>query len=355
MKENNYHVIGVMSGTSLDGIDLVQLKFQISDKGLWSYKILKSETLPYSKLLKNNLQEAISYSKEKITAFDVSYSKYLADVISEFIKKHNIKNLDGVCSHGHTIWHQPENGLTLQIGNLPILAKLINEKVICDFRVQDVDLGGNGAPLVPIGDRLLFPEYDYCLNLGGFANISFENKDLKRIAFDVCPVNIVMNNYAELFGKQYDEDGKIAASGKLNLALLKQLNDLDYYSKKAPKSLGLEWVQDKIFPLLEESGCVSEDILHTFVEHVAIQLARQFPVGVSVLITGGGVYNRYLINRFKSMSNAKIFIPSSELIEYKEALIFGLLGVLKLRDEINCLSSVTGAEKDHSSGEIILP
>jgi len=355
LKKKNYHVIGVMSGTSLDGVDLAQLKFQISDEGVWSFEILKSETLPYSKLWKKNLQEAISYSKEKMVGFNAAYTKYLVDVISEFINKHKIENLDGICSHGHTIWHQPENGLTLQIGNLPIIAKLINEKVICDFRVQDVDFGGNGAPLVPIGDRLLFERYDYCLNLGGFANISFENKDLKRIAFDVCPVNIVLNKYAELFGKQYDDEGKIAASGKLNLTLLEKLNNLDYYSIKAPKSLGLEWVQDKIFPMLGDSGSVAEDILHTFVEHVAIQLARQFPDEASVLITGGGVYNRYLIERLKSHSNTKIVIPTSELIEYKEALIFGLLGVLRLRDEENCLSSVTGAKEDHSSGKIIIP
>ena len=354
MKKKNYHVIGVMSGTSLDGIDLAQLKFQISDKGIWSFEIIKSETLAYSKLWKNNLQEAISYSKEKMVDFNTAYTRYLADVISEFINKHKIENLDGVCSHGHTIWHQPENGLTLQIGNLPLLAKSIKQKVICDFRVQDVALGGNGAPLVPIGDRLLFSNYNYCLNLGGFANISFENKDLKRIAFDVCPVNIVMNDYAEFFDKPYDEDGEIAASGKLNTELLQHLNNLDYYSKKAPKSLGLEWVQSTIFPILKSSGISSEDILHTFVEHVSIQLANQFRDEASVLITGGGVYNKYLIDRLKSHSNAKVVIPDSELIEYKEALIFGLLGVLRLRDEENCLSSVTGAEKDHSSGKIFI-
>jgi len=205
--------------------------------------------------------------------------------------------------------------------------------------------------LVPIGDRLLFSEYDYCLNLGGFANISFEKRG-KRIAYDVCPVNIVMNMYAEKLGNPYDEGGKIAASGKLNRNLLQQLNNLDYYSKSAPKSLGLEWVQEKIIPLLKDSEVSSEDILRTFVEHIAIQLANQFPESSSVLITGGGVYNEYLISRLKSLSEIKIVIPSSEIIEYKEALIFGLLGVLKLRNAINCMASVTGAKRDHSSGKI---
>jgi anhydro-N-acetylmuramic acid kinase len=343
-----------MSGTSLDGIDLAQLLFQISENGVWSFKILKSETIPYSLSWKEKLQEAISFSKEKIVVLDETYTRYLAKIISEFINKNKINNLDAVCSHGHTIWHQPENGITLQIGNLPILAKFIGHKVICDFRVQDVEMGGNGAPLVPIGDRLLFSKYDYCLNLGGFANISFEHQE-KRIAYDVCPVNIVMNKYAELIGKPYDEDGEIAASGKLNSALLDQLNNLNYYKKSAPKSLGLEWVQDKIFPLLDDSENTAEDVLHTFVEHIAIQLANQFIEGTCVLISGGGVYNKYLINRLKYYSNVKIVMPSSEHIEYKEALIFGLLGVLKLRDENNCLSSVTGAIRDHSSGKIIIP
>ncbi len=354
MITEDYHVIGVMSGTSLDGIDLAELLFQISEEGVWSFKIIKSETIAYPSFWKENLQTAILYSKEKMEGFNKEYTQYLGGVILEFVKKNQIENIDAVCSHGHTIWHQPENGLTLQIGNLPALSTLINQQVVCDFRVQDVDLGGNGAPLVPVGDRLLFSEYDYCLNLGGFANVSFE-KGGKQIAYDVCPVNIVMNTYAELLGKPYDEGGRIAASGELNQDLLQQLNNLEYYSKSAPKSLGLEWVQKNIFPLLKASGSSSVVVLHTFAEHIAIQLANQFQSRASVLFTGGGVYNEYLISRIKSLSDIKIVIPSSEIIEYKEALIFGLLGVLKMRDETNCLSSVTGAMKDHSSGKIFIP
>ena len=354
MITEEYHVIGVMSGTSLDGIDIAELLFQVSSDGVWDFKILKAETIPYPPIWKNNLQIAISYSEDEIVIFNKEYTKYLAEVISGFITKHQIKNLDAVCSHGHTIWHQPEKGLTLQIGNLPELANLINEKIVCDFRVQDVALDGHGAPLVPVGDRLLFSKYDYCLNLGGFANISFENEG-NRIAYDVCPVNIVMNIYAELLGMPYDDGGKFASSGNLNLKLLQQLNRLEFYAKLPPKSLGLEWVQNIILPLLEDSESSSEDILRTFVEHVAIQLANQFPKEISVLITGGGVYNQYLISRLELLTNIEVVIPSSELIEYKEALIFGLLGVLKLKNENNCLSSVTGAKRDHSSGEIFIP
>ncbi len=355
MTKNNYHVIGVMSGTSLDGIDLAELHFYKSKAGSWDYKIIIAVTVPYPLLWKELLKEDIFYSEKKIVTFNEQYTLYLAKVISGFIYYDKIKDLDAICSHGHTIKHQPDKGFTLQIGNLPSLAKKINQKVVCDFRIKDVELGGNGAPLVPIGDRLLFSEYDYCLNLGGFANISFEKQDLKRIAYDICPVNIVLNHYAELLGKPYDKNGFFAASGKLNTDLLQKLNRLEYYSNIGPKSLGLEWVQHEIFPLLESSGSSLKDILHTFIEHIAIQLASQLSEGNSVLITGGGVYNKYLIRRLKKLTKIEIIIPSPKLIEYKEALIFGLLGVLKLRNENNCLSSVTGAKKDHSSGEIFIP
>lgn len=362
-----------MSGTSLDGIDLAELIFTYSDEK-WSFQILNAETVPYSFFWKNELREAINYSEEQLERLDFKYTEKLSEEISKFIKKHNIQEIDAVCSHGHTILHQPDKGFTYQIGNLPRISKTLKQTVVCDFRVQDVALGGQGAPLVPIGDKLLFPEYDYCLNLGGFANCSFENKG-ERIAFDICPANIVLNKYAEKLGMDFDEGGKLAASGKVDEGLLQKLNTLSFYSEKPPKSLGLEWVKSTVFPLLEAAAISSEDILRTFTEHIAVQLASQFsdastslsnrastePVlsaveGVSnrasVLITGGGVYNSFLIKQLKNLSSVAVIIPSSEIVEYKEALIFGLLGVLKLRDEVNCLASVTGATKDHSSGKI---
>jgi len=349
LKPKNHHIIGVMSGTSLDGIDLAELHFLVSENNTWSFEIGIAETIAYPAIWKNNLQEAISYSEEKMKGFNKEYTLYLAAVISEFIKRNNIKNIDAVSSHGHTVWHQPQNGLTLQIGNLPELASLINEKVVCNFRVQDVALGGNGAPLVPIGDRLLFSEYDYCLNLGGFANISFES-ETKRIAYDVCPVNIVLNSLAEKLGFPYDDGGKIASKGSVNKQLFLQLNKLNYYSEKAPKSLGLEWVQKEIIPLLAASKISTEDKISTVTEHIAFQLALQFNEKSSVLVTGGGAYNFYLLVRIQFYKFINLVIPSSELIEYKEALIFGLLGVLKLRNEVNCMASVTGAKQDHCSG-----
>jgi anhydro-N-acetylmuramic acid kinase len=342
-----------MSGTSLDGIDLAEIIYNFSESK-WNFEIITAETVPYSSFWKDELREAINYSEEKLERLDFKYTEKLSEEILKFIKKHNILEIDAVCGHGHTILHQPEKGSTYQIGNLPKISKMLGQTVVCDFRVQDVELGGQGAPLVPIGDRLLFPEYDYCLNLGGFANCSFE-KNGERIAFDICPINIVLNNYAEKLGHNFDEGGKLAASGKVNEALLVKLNTLPFYIKKPPKSLGLEWVKEQIFPLLDASGISSEDILRTFTEHIAVQLAKQFRENASVLISGGGAYNSFLIERLNKIAQVETTIPFREIVEFKEALIFGLLGVLKLRDEVNCLASVTGAERDHASGKIFSP
>lgn len=353
MRKNDYWVIGVMSGTSLDGIDLAFIHFSLSEKRQWQFELLRCETAPYPAYWKGILQAAIDKSATELDEIDADYTIYLASVISGFIAKHKIKNLDAVCSHGHTILHQPHQGITLQIGNLPNLAKLLGQTVVCDFRVQDVLLGGQGAPLVPVGDRLLFGQYDYCLNLGGFANCSFEKLGF-RLAYDICPANIVLNHYAEKMGHSFDAGGNLGASGLLNTPLLVALNALPFYKDPAPKSLGLEWVQKYIFPLLDAFEQKNENILRTFTEHIAMQLAAQFSENASVLITGGGVYNSYLISRLQYYKKIDSIIPPSELIEYKEALIFGLLGVLKLREEVNCLSSVTGASNDHSSGKIYL-
>jgi anhydro-N-acetylmuramic acid kinase len=351
MNQNEYHVIGVMSGTSLDGIDLAELVLSYSENNGWEFKTMAAETVPYSNKWKSELQEAILFSKERIQRLNKDYTMYLSQVIYSFIKKYEIQDLDIVSSHGHTVLHQPDKGITCQIGNLKGLANIIGQTVVCDFRPEDVALGGQGAPLVPIGDRLLFAQYDYCLNLGGFANISSE-LDGKRIAYDICPVNIVLNYLSEQLGKTYDEGGKMAMTGAVDNELLAALNRLDYYTKPPPKSLGLEWVQKQVLPLFEASTSNSVNILRTYTEHVAIQISTQIQTGSSLLISGGGVYNSFLMNRLESMSDVNITIPSKEIIEYKEAIIFGLLGVLKMRNEINCLSSVTGADRDHSSGII---
>ncbi|WP_434036842.1 anhydro-N-acetylmuramic acid kinase [Formosa sp. 4Alg 33] len=353
MVKNNFNIIGVMSGTSLDGVDIIYASFKYSNH--WEYTIIESETIAYSSDWLAVLSSLVSQSKTELRAIDESYTTLLAHLILQFIEKYNIKHIDAVCSHGHTAQHDPDHGYTYQIGNLPKLAEILQLDVVCNFRVQDVELGGQGAPLVPIGDALLFPDFDFCLNLGGFTNVSTEIKG-ERIAFDVCPMNIVLNHYTKQVGFDYDDGGKLASTGLVHADLLHELNALPFYKADYPKSLGLEWVVAHVFPLIDSKNLDVHDVLRTFVEHIAIQIAKILPVtkSVSLLITGGGAFNSFLIERLKALTTCEITIPDQLVIEYKEALIFGLLGILKLRGEINCLKCVTGANKDHSTGVIYL-
>ncbi|RTY71394.1 MULTISPECIES: anhydro-N-acetylmuramic acid kinase [unclassified Flavobacterium] len=355
MFKEKYTIIGVMSGTSLDGVDLAYIVFTVKNNE-WDFQILESETVPYSIDWLNKLKIAVGFSETALEKLNQDYTQLLAAIISDFIEKHEIKNLDAVCSHGHTILHQPQNGFTLQIGNLPEIAPLISQTVVCDFRIQDVQLGGQGAPLVPIGDRILFSEYEYCMNLGGFSNVSFEQNN-KRIAFDISPVNTVLNFYANQLGLDYDDKGSISKTGICNKDLVQELNALDFYQKKHPKSLGFEFVKETVLPIIESYSIPIKDKLHTFTEHVALQIAVALPNKKgSLFITGGGAYNDFLMERIQChLPEMKIIIPSTKILEFKEALIFALLGVLKLRGEINVLSSVTGAKSDHSSGIIYSP
>ena len=354
MVKQSYSVIGVMSGTSLDGVDLAHIHFVIKDKK-WSFTILQTETVPYPPEWIHQLKSAVNYNDSELKNLNEDYTHYLSTIIKQFISKHQLDLIDAVCSHGHTILHQPQNGFTLQIGNLPAIAKIVGKKVICDFRVQDVLLGGQGAPLVPIGDRILFSDYDYCLNLGGFSNISFENNG-NRIAFDISPVNTVLNFYANQLGFDYDNRGEIARNGEVHLKLLNELNELDYYKKQFPKSLGIEYVNEIVLPLIEKHPVSTENKIATFTEHIAIQISLALPHKTGKLLTtGGGAYNNFLLERIKYyLPKMQIIVPDKKTIEFKEALIFALLGVLKLRNEINVLSSVTGAKKDHSSGIVFL-
>ena len=301
--------------------------------------------------MEDKLVKAIHKSEEELLELDLEYGKLLAKKVNDFIKKNNILNIDFIASHGHTVLHQPEKGITLQIGNGQLLANETQQNVVCDFRTQDVKLGGQGAPLVPIGDAILFHQYDACLNLGGFANVSF-NKQNRRIAFDICPVNIVLNYYVNTLGFDYDNKGKIASTGIINAKLLEELNSLNYYKSKHPKSLGLEWVQSTIFPLIDDKNLEIRDVLATFIEHVAIQITVSTKNCKNLFITGGGVFNEFLMQRINHYSNLEIIIPNSQIVNYKEALIFAFLGLLRVDNQVNCLSSVTGAKKDHSSGVI---
>lgn len=357
MKKTQYNCIGVMSGTSLDGIDMAKIIFTVENNS-WNYEILQHKTVSYTAHWVERLKNAVSFSDAQLHQLNIDYTQLLGTTIAQFIQEHKIENLDAVCSHGHTILHQPHNGFTLQIGNLPEIATIVKQKVVCNFRVQDVNLGGQGAPLVPIGDRILFSNYDFCLNLGGFSNVSLEFKG-NRIAFDISPVNTVLNYYANRLGFDYDDKGSIAKSGQFNEDLFSKLNNLEFFKKPFPKSLGFEFVKETVLPLIESFSLPIEDKLHTFTEHIAYQTAQALqpfqPTSKKILITGGGAYNNFLIDRIQFyLPNIQIVIPDAKTLEYKEALIFALLGVLRLRNEINVLCSVTGAKHDHCSGEVYL-
>mgnify|MGYP001951419591 CR=1 FL=1 len=247
-----------------------------------------------------------------------------------------------------------EGEVSMMVFNGQFTHAILKKAKAGDFRVQDVELGGQGAPLVPIGDLLLFGEYDYCLNLGGFANVSTE-KEGKRIAYDICAVNTVLNLYAQKLGKPYDAEGAFAKAGTIHKPLLEELNGLPYFQKEPPKSLGVEWVHKTIFPIIETYKLSPQDVLATFTEHIAVQLASQFEAESKVLVTGGGAFNAWLLERVQFHQNIHLILPEDRLIEFKEALVFALLGVLRLEEKINVLSSVTGASKDHCAGILYNP
>ena len=341
-----------MSGTSLDGVDIVYVKFTLNES--WRFKIINSKTYKYADSTVDMLSDISKKNLEEIKEIDVLYSKKLAKIINEFIEEFSINKIDFVSSHGHTAIHDPSNLITYQIGNLSTLSTEINQKVICDFRVQDVKLGGEGAPLVPVGEKYLFHEYDSFINLGGFANIS-NHKGESLIAYDICPVNIVLNNLSKKIGKDFDDKGSIASSGKLIINLYEELEKLEYYQLDPPKSLGIEWVDEYIFPLINKYfDYPIEDLLNTLSNHIANQISNNLKNIDKVLVSGGGAYNDYLIHLIRSKTDSEIIISSKNIIEFKEALIFAFLGVLRNLNINNCYSSVTGASKDHCSGKIFL-
>lgn len=340
-----------MSGTSLDGVDIAYCEFTYDL--IWRFKIIRAATIEYNPYWFDLLSKLHESDAKTLILTHIKYGQYLGQITMDFIKTYNLLP-DFIASHGHTIFHQPENGLTLQIGDGNAIAAVTGIPVIYNFRSLDVANGGHGAPLVPIGDRLLFGEFDYCLNLGGIANISYESGS-NRIAFDICPVNMVLNFLAAKKGLKFDIDGKLSVSGKINLALLNELNQLDFCSFSPPKSLGREYVERSYFPLLNSDFNSVQNTLRTVTEHIVFQLAEilnKLPPG-KLLITGGGAKNKFLIERLKNKIQSEVILPETVIIDYKEALIFAFLGVLRWNNQVNCLSSVTGAKRDSCSGVIV--
>jgi anhydro-N-acetylmuramic acid kinase len=315
--------------------------------------VLAAKTIHYSKKQESILKNAAQLSGRELAALDGKYGKFIGLECKKFINSQHLVDPCLISSHGHTVFHQPAKGFTRQIGHGAYIWAETGLPVVCDFRSQDVALGGQGAPLVPVGDELLFGNFQACLNLGGFANISTQINN-KRVAWDICAVNVILNHYANQLGYAFDNSGAIARSGKLHENLLKDLKEIDFYKTLPPKSLGIEWVMEHVLHILEKYPIGVADILHTYICHIAEEIAK--PINdlhtPQVLITGGGAYNDFLVEKIKQHTGAIITIPNPTIVEYKEALIFAFLGLLKWRGENNILSSVTGANKDHSSGII---
>lgn len=346
-----FHAIGLMSGTSLDGLDICFARFEKQNHS-WNFEILEAETVSYPTMWEDKLRNSIYLSAEELLELNSEYGFYLGKSVQNFIEKHQLANIDVIASHGHTVFHQPQKKFTLQIGDGRALKLETGLPVIYDFRSQDVLMGGNGAPLVPIGDELLFSQYDACLNLGGFSNISLKVNH-QRIAFDIAPVNIILNGLAQKLGKNFDNSGDLARSGKINPELLSQLNSIAFYQQSHPKSLGIEWCNEYILPLFGAIETV--DVIATFTEHVSQQIVKVFYENKlkNVFLTGGGTYNHFLIERIRFQSSTEVIIPGKEIIEFKEALIFALMGILRLNNEINVFASATGSLRDHSSGIMV--
>ena len=356
-------IIGLMSGTSLDGLDICLARFFLRD-GKWTYKTLIAEDESYPADLKARLSRAQTMSAEEYALLHSDYGLYLGARVKAFMERHSLRDIAAIASHGQTVFHQPHLRFTGQIGSGAGIAAISGVDTICDFRTTDVALGGQGAPLVPIGDRNLFGDYDYCLNIGGFSNISSEgtkNGKAIRVAHDISPVNYVLNHYTRGIGLEYDRDGEIARSGNICRDLLKKLNALPFYSMEGPKSLGREWVETEVIPLIEsarsEDGnpLTLADKLATFTEHAAYQISLNVRQNnaekAKVLVTGGAAFHKYLLERMRfNAPHAQFIVPDEITVKFKEALIFAFLGALYLADMPNCMSSVTGAEYDCIGG-----
>lgn len=355
-----YKVIGLMSGSSLDGLDIAFVHLN-EVRGGWAYEIVQAECIPYTKEMADNLRNAGQLRTHEYLRLHTAYGRFLGEAVNSFIERHGIEHqVHLVASHGHTVMHEPHNHTTGQIGDGATIAAVTGLPVVSDLRNMDVALGGQGAPIVPIGDKLLFGQYDYWLNIGGIANITVPHNG-GTLAFDICPANQVLNGLAEMAGKTMDENGDMARAGKLQMDILADLNDEPYYLQEPPKSLSNEQARQLVFPILLESKNDLNDLLRTAVQHIADKITeavKKYPTGKEkpvLLVTGGGALNTFLVERIQeglTAYNTEVIVPDTNTVLYKEAVVMALIGVLRWREETNVLSSVTGASRDSIGGAL---
>ncbi|MCB0761978.1 MAG: anhydro-N-acetylmuramic acid kinase [Flavobacteriales bacterium] len=335
--------LGVMSGTSLDGLDLALCEFTDAMKG--KFEVLNGITVQYGPDLVQRLHEAERLDGLGLTTLSNDLAVFIAQQIDKHFEGEFI-----IASHGHTVFHQPEKRLTLQIGNPAVIAALTGRTVVADFRTQDVALEGQGAPLVPIGDKYLFGQYESCLNLGGIANVSYDVEG-KRLAGDLGACNMVLNRLSKRMGFAFDDGGQIARTGHVDRYLLGQLNDLPFWRKKFPKSLGKEWVDHHVFPLLQDADLGLADLMRTYTEHIGFQIGNALPSG-KCLVTGGGTWNTFLVDCIRAHSEAELIVPDRMMVDFKEAIIFAFLGLLRVHGVTNVECSVTGGPYNLVAGGV---
>ncbi len=357
-----YRAIGVMSGSSLDGLDIAFVEFQ-EQGGKWTYEINEADCYPYTIEWTEKLKNAINLPAREYQLLHTAYGHYIGQEINRFIDVHQLHyKVAVIASHGHTTFHMPASQMTAQLGDGAAIAAKTQLPVVSDLRALDVAFGGQGAPIVPIGEKMLMNDFTYFLNIGGIANISLNAEEY--VAFDVCPANRVLNMLANDAGKPFDEDGKMAASGNLHDELLNQLNKLAYYSQPYPKSLANDFGTDIVYPLIRSAGLSIPDAIRTFSEHVALQICNALsslniqqpvPGNKKLLVTGGGALNTFLVKRLSELlrvENIEVVVPDTKLVNYKEALIMAFIGVLRWRQEYNVLASVTGASRNSIGGAL---
>lgn len=359
-----YKVIGLMSGSSLDGLDIVLVHLQES-AGTWQYDIRAAACYPYEAEWTERLRGAVHLNAEAYCRLHAEYGHYLGRAVRRFLREKGMElQADLIASHGHTTFHEPAAGMTAQLGDGAAIAAETDMAVVSDLRALDVALGGQGAPIVPVGEKLLFPGHRIFLNLGGIANVSFHGED-RTTAFDVCPANGLLNSLAAALGRPYDEEGQLARAGRLDTDLLEALNVLDYYRMPAPKSLANSFGTDTVLPLVGTRALSVQGKLRTCVEHIAVQVrnatAALLPqpldpaAALPLLVTGGGAFNRFLVERLSALLGeigVAVEVPAPEVVAYKEALIMALLGALRWRERHTILASVTGARRDSIGGAL---
>ncbi len=357
MARSSFNVIGLMSGTSMDGVDLAYCHFRLNS-GKWNYELLFTDCIPYTGTWHTRLDHLTQQSAETFAKTHVFYGHYLGQLLDSFIRENKIKKLDFISSHGQTVFHNPKQGYTVQIGSGAAIAAECGIAVVCDLRATDMAYGGQGAPIVPVGEKYLFPDYQLLLNIGGISNISVHSDD-EIIGYDCGSGNILLDYYANEAGKMYDEDGEMARSGSINAGVLKELNGHEYFSQTWPKTLHADWVLDNFLPVIEKYSAPVEDKLATIVEHTAFQIAKAVNShsnkGDKLLVTGGGAFNTYLTERLREFSKVEVVLPDNKTIKFKEALIMAFLGVLRWIQQPNVSASVTGAGKDSINGAVYLP